>query len=372
MLFVLPGLHRVHRGAEVAFESIAQQIAVAGRDDVTVIGSGPDAPDRAYRFRRVRSVPPERFRGWPAVPFLRHEYMYEELTFATALLSSPWRRDVDVTLTCSYPYTNWALRTHLPGRLRPAHVFVTQNGDWPAHERRREYRFFSCDGLVCTNPVYYGRNRDRWFSTLIPNGVDPTRFHPGQGTRPALGLPDDRPVVLMVSALTESKRVLEGMRAVARIPDAFFVVAGDGPLRDRVDRLAADLLPGRALRRAFPYERMPELYRSADVFLHTTVQESFGNVYVEALASGIPIVAHDDEVTRWVLGPHARLVDTTSESALLEALQETLRRGAGDGAAQVAFSSSRYAWSSVAARYRDFLGDVVQRAGSQGRRPVER
>src|SRR5262249_7755366 len=115
MLFVLSGLHRVHRGAEVAFESIAQEIAMKGDHDVTLIGSAKQSPSRAYSFKRVPAVPREWFERWPSMPLLRNEYMYEELTFAAALAMSRWRRDVDITVTCSYPYTNWALRSGFPG-----------------------------------------------------------------------------------------------------------------------------------------------------------------------------------------------------------------------------------------------------------------
>ena len=363
VLFALPGLHRVHRGAEVVFESIAQEIALEGEHDVTLIGSGAEMPHRAYRFKRVPAVPRERFERWPTIPFLRSEHMYEELTFAAGLMTTSSCNDTDITVTCSYPYTNWALRSRLPGRHRPAHVFVTQNGDWPAYQRQREYRFFSCDGLVCTNPLYYERNRERWFSALIPNGIDPARFYPGAGDRARLGLPENRPTVLMVSALAEGKRVLEGLRAVARIPDAFCVVAGDGPLRNEVDLLAAELLPGRFLRGTFPHAQMPELYRCADVFLHTAIRESFGNVYIEALGSGTPVVAHDDEVTRWILENHAHLVDATSEEALVDALKSVLRAPSGSTAPRVAFARSRYSWRAVAVRYRDFFTEVVRRAG---------
>lgn len=358
LLFALPGLHRVHRGAEVAFESVAQHIALQGRHQVTLVGSGRETPPRAYRFRRVPAVPRERFEGWPSVPFLRTEFTYEELTFAASLAVRRWRSEVDLTVTCSYPYTNWVLRSRFPGTRGPRHVFVTQNGDWPARERRGEYRFFSCDGLVCTNPLYHEANRERWRSVLIPNGVDPSRFHPGPADRAALGLPEGRPLVLMVSALTEGKRVLEGMRAVARLKDAFFVVAGDGPLRQQVDLLAAQALPGRFLRSTFPHERMPDLYRCADVFLHTAARESFGNVYIEALATGLPVVAHDDEVTRWILERHANLVDTFSEDALVEALRSAIE-GAGMGKAERAeFAASRYSWPVVAARYEEFFEQV--------------
>jgi glycosyltransferase involved in cell wall biosynthesis len=361
IVFALPGLHRVRRGAEVAFESIAQKIALEGEDDVTLIGSGVELPGRAYRFTRVPLISRERFERWPRIPFLRNEFMYEDLTFAAGLMTVGWRSGTDITVTCSYPYTNWALRSRVRA-VRLAHVFVTQNGDWPAYDRRREYRFFSCDGLVCTNPVYWERNRDRWFSTLVPNGIDPTRFHPGPGDRAMLGLPENCPVILMVSALEKSKRVLEGMRAIASVPRAFCVIAGDGPLRNEVDHLGAELLRGRFLRNTFPHELMPVLYRSANVFLHAAVRESFGNVYIEALASGTPVVAHDDEVTRWIFEDYAHLVDTHSQDLLVEALKRALQGPTGNAASGAAFAISRYSWSAVAKQYRNFFVQVLRRA----------
>src|SRR5690606_2351401 len=143
----------------------------------------------------------------------------------------------------------------------PAHVFVTQNGDWPAVSEEAEFRTFSCDGLVCTNPDYAARNRQRWACALIPNGVDLERFRPGQAERQTFGLPADKPVILMVSALIESKRVLDGIRAVAALEDAILVVAGDGPLRDEVTRLAEELLPQRFKRVSLAAAEMPGLYR---------------------------------------------------------------------------------------------------------------
>ena len=366
ILFALPGLHRFDRGAEVVFESVAQEIARQGEHRVTLVGSGHARPGRSYDFVHVPAVSRERFEHWPKLPFLRHEFMYEELTFAARLAALPAVGEADITMTCGYPYTNWALRRPRAGG-RPKHVFVTQNGDWPALGRGPEPRFFSCDGLICTNPLYFERNRERWHSTLIPNGVDPANFLPGPSRRAELGLPLDRPLVLMVSALEPGKRVIEAMRALADVPDAFLFVAGDGPLRDEVDRLASDLLPGRFLRRTFNRQQMPDLYRSADLFLHTKIQESFGNVYIEALSCGIPIVAHDDEVTRWILGQHAVLVDSTSQADLTAAILKTLRAPAKCAEAAT-WAHARYSWEVIAAKYVDFLTNVFDRPAPSGDR----
>jgi glycosyltransferase involved in cell wall biosynthesis len=334
---------------------------------VTLVGSGQPRGDRAYDFIHVPATSRERFERWPKLPFARHEFMYEELTFAAGLIGLPAVAAADVTMTCSYPYTNWALRR--PRKHRPAHVFVTQNGDWGPQARGLEPGFFGCDGLICTNPIYYQRNRDRWHSTLIPNGVDPGRFDPGPSRKPQFNLPVDRPVVLMVSALEPGKRVIEAMRAMAGVPDAFLLIAGDGPQREEVDALAKKVLPGRFRRATFSHDEMPDLYRSADVFLHTKVRESFGNVYVEALSCGVPIVAHDDEVTRWILSDNATLVDTESQSKLTAAISQTLRSPSHRGEA-AAWAHARYSWDAVAGKYVDFFEDVLNRKTANTRRPA--
>jgi glycosyltransferase involved in cell wall biosynthesis len=165
----------------------------------------------------------------------------------------------------------------------------------------------------------------------------------------------------MVSALVESKQVLEGMRAAGRLANLFLVVAGDGPLRADVDRLASQILPGRFLRGTFPHERMPDLYRCADVFLHPASFESFGNVYVEALATGLPVVANDNSLTRWILGDNGYLVDGTSEENLAAALRAALDDPHAHAADRTAFAQSKYSWKSIAALYRSFLVEVAQK-----------
>jgi glycosyltransferase involved in cell wall biosynthesis len=357
VLFALPGLHLVNRGAEVAFESVARQLALAG-DDVVVIGSGRERAGEPYEFRRARSLPRDRFDRWPKLPLLRSDYMYEELTFGPGLASAYRAREFDVTLTCGFPYSHWIMRAK-KRRQRPAHVFVTQNSDWPAFRQGGEFRLFSCDGLVCINPVYERRQRDRWRTALIPNGVDADRFLLGDGDRARFGLPEDAPIVLMASALIPTKRVIEGMRAVAAVPDAMFVVAGDGALRGEIDELGAQLLPGRFRRLSVAREDMPALYRSANVFLHMTLDEPFGNVYVEALASGLPVVAHDAEVTRWICGEDEALVDTTNPAAVTAAIVESLDRRAAARSARSDRARREFSWVRVGGLYRDFLGQVV-------------
>jgi glycosyltransferase involved in cell wall biosynthesis len=358
ILFALAGLHRVDRGAEVAFIAVASELARAGHE-VTLIGSGPPRPGQSYRYIQVPAARRESFEAFPRMPLLRNETAWEEASFVPGLLARYRPVDFDITVTCAYPFTNWVLRRPMLRGQRPRHVFVTQNGDWPACSDSAEFRFFGCDGLVCTNPDYFERNRAHYRSALIPNGVDLERFLPGRSERQHFGLPGVGPVVLMVSALIESKNVAEGIAAVAEIPGASLVVAGDGPLRGDLRKLAGEVLPGRYRQLTVPAAEMPALYRSADAFLHLSVDESFGNVFVEAMASGLPVVAYDLPRTRWIVGDRAYFADRARPGALTVAIGTALQ-AAPAAAAEMRARSQQFGWPAIAARYSDFFRELRQ------------
>jgi glycosyltransferase involved in cell wall biosynthesis len=286
---------------------------------------------------------------------VRSQYAWEELTFAPGLLGRFRAADFDVSVACSYPFSNWILR-----RRPVKHVFVTQNGDWMVQSDDAEYRFFGCDGLVCTNPQYFRRHKNRYRCALIPNGVEPDVFTPGERDRSAYGLPPNGPVALMVSALIPSKRVVEGVRAAARVPGLFLVIAGDGPCRDDVDREGRRLMPGRYRRLQLPRQQMPGLYRCADVFVHMSREEPSANAYLEALATGLPVVAHDWEVTRWTLQETGVLVDTADLTAVADGIGRALsRHETADIAARRDLVERRFAWSVLAPMYAEFFFELL-------------
>lgn len=358
ILFALAGLHRVSRGAEVAFLAIAQALAKSG-DEVTLIGSGNEISGKPYHYIRVGAVPRERFERFPKVPTLRTDTAWEELTFAAGLLQAFEPQNFDVTVTCAYPFTNWALRRPTFGKKRPPHVFVTQNGDWPAQSDEAEFRFFGCEGLVCINPDYFERNRGKYRCALIPNGVDTDRFRPGPRDRAGFDLEPDVPIVLMVSAMIPSKNVASGIDAVSRIPDARLLVAGDGPLRDDLRAQADRLMPGRYRQIQVSPERMPDLYRATDAFLHLSRDESFGNVYVEAMACGLPVVAYDLPRTRWIVGEAGLLCPSEDPNELGRTISAALSAGP-ERSEQAVSRASGFRWEEIARQYRKFFEEVAE------------
>jgi glycosyltransferase involved in cell wall biosynthesis len=356
LLFALPGLHSFDRGAEIAFTAVASELSRTGHD-VTLIGSGEERPGGAYRYLRAPLIRRERFERFPNFPPVRSETSWEEASFIPGFLKVYRPQDYDVTMTCAYPFLNWVLRARKHRGRRPKHVFITQNGDWAARSNHREYRFFGCDGLVCINPDYFEANRQRYRCVLIPNGVDLSRFSHGPSTRAAFDLPDDEPVVLMVSALIESKMVATGIEAVAKLPGVHLAVAGDGPLREPLRALAKRVLPGRFHNFTVSADRMPDLYRSATTFLHLSRDESFGNVFVEAMASGIPTVAWDLPRTKWITGDTARLVRDGDTAAMVEVIADTIDRP--PAADMIAVRAAEFSWTAIARQYADFLAQVT-------------
>jgi len=134
--------------------------------------------------------------------------------------------------------------------------------------------------------------------SCIYNGVDLTRFHPDNrgrhrsGTRAALGLPADSWTILFVGSGFHRKGLGPLLEGIARLADARIriVVAGKGdtgPYRTLADRL------GLAAQVAWTGARrdVERLYAAVDVVALPALYEPFGNVHLEALATGVPVLS---------------------------------------------------------------------------------
>jgi glycosyltransferase involved in cell wall biosynthesis len=133
----------------------------------------------------------------------------------------------------------------------------------------------------------------------VPKGVDVETFRPdGANCRAALGLEGKR-VALVVSRLVPIKNVKLAVEAFAVAaadrPDAVLVVVGDGPQRDALDAEVRALgVSGRVIFAGrIAHEEVPSWYRSADMFVLSSEFDNSPNVVLEAMASGVPVVATD-------------------------------------------------------------------------------
>ena len=131
---------------------------------------------------------------------------------------------------------------------------------------------------------------------VVARGVDTELFQPGRrcsDLRRMWGVLDSEPVILYVGRLAPEKNLELLGEAFARIrervPMARLVVVGEGPARD----LARSLCPSALFAGRRTGEELARHYASADIFLFPSLTETFGNVTLEAMASGLAVAAFD-------------------------------------------------------------------------------
>jgi len=166
---------------------------------------------------------------------------------------------------------------------------------------------------------------------VVHNAVDLDRFRAAEGPRLRAELTggEERPVVLTAARLDEQKGHPVLIRAAAEIPEALFVLAGEGPRRAALQELAAEL--GIADRVLFLGHRtdIPELLAASDVFALPSLYEGSSLAVLEAMAAGRAVVSS-------AIGGTDELL-TDGEDGLLvapgdsPALASALRRLLGDG-----------------------------------------
>lgn len=131
---------------------------------------------------------------------------------------------------------------------------------------------------------------------IVGRGVDPDTFSPkwrSSDLRYAWGVSGDTRVMLYVGRLSPEKEidVLIKTYFVLRQQDIRLVIVGEGPDRTRLQQLNQDgsiLFTG-----SLTGKNLSEVYASADVFCFASQVETFGNVVLEAMASGLPVIAYD-------------------------------------------------------------------------------
>jgi len=205
---------------------------------------------------------------------------------------------------------------------------------------------------------------------IVPNGIDCRRFRPD--LEPIAPYRDGRINVLFVGRMDPRKGVpylCKAMPMIARELDGNvrFLIVGEKGLRAALCRRPANLRGAEIawIGRVLP-EELPRYYVTADVFCSpATGRESFGIVLLEAMASGVPIVASDIPGYRTVLAPgrEGLLVEPRSASELARGIVTLARdpRLRGELALRGREKALRYDWPLVVRRletiYRSVLGD---------------
>jgi phosphatidylinositol alpha-mannosyltransferase len=193
---------------------------------------------------------------------------------------------------------------------------------------------------------------------VIPNGIDVNVFKPGQP--PIRHLRDDSVNILFVGRLEKRKGLIDLLRGYefmrARVPKSRLIIVGEGALRSKVESyISRHRLSDVVLAGYVPDTVLPRYYCSADIFCApATGAESFGIVLLEAMASGLPVVATEIEGYLSVLEPGRDSLTVQPKGwAELGAALLILARDAELRRRMAAYGhekARRYAWEVVASQ----------------------
>lgn len=332
-------------------------------------------------------VPADGIMRWPAIPFWR----YPELRIA-----APSTRDARRVIRAMRPDlvhvatpfgVGLAARraaaldgvplvssfhTDFAQYLRHYHLGALDAVAWPYLRwfHNAGARTFAPTRLGAASLVSRGfRNVSVW-----GRGVDRSQFSPAfrnASLRRALGIRDTDIMVASVGRLAPEKGVGVLLEAMSRVHDVGgnrvrLALAGDGPAERqfRGNAPAGTVFAGRLTGR-----RLSEFYASADVFAFASTTDTFGNVLLEAMASGLPVLAPDRGPTLEVAGhENALLVAVEDPAALANGLQQlagdvALRRRLTIRSLETAAARDwNTVWDDLFAEYRAVAGTPVSAA----------
>jgi glycosyltransferase involved in cell wall biosynthesis len=202
---------------------------------------------------------------------------------------------------------------------------------------------------------------------VLSRGVDTRQFGPDRRSeelRRSWGAQPGQPVVLHVGRMAPEKNYELLFRIYAAMkmanPACRFVVAGEGPLRSALVRRHPDV----QFAGFFSREEIGRYYASADIYVHASLTETFGNVLTEAMASGLAVAGFDYAAARLfirdgesgLLAPcdrPDRLIAASIRLATDAALRDRLRSAARA-------SVEAQSWDRVIARFESDLEEVAQ------------
>ena len=207
--------------------------------------------------------------------------------------------------------------------------------------------------------------------SVIPNGVDLARFRPSARGRSRSA----RKVrCLAVARLVERKGLGDLIEAIASMERGRveLVILGSGPDERRLKDLAARLGVGEDVVFAGSVGRseIPARYRDADIFTLASWEEAFGNVFAEALASGLPIVGSTvggipELVEHGVNGFLVPPREPRALAAAIRLLVENPELRAEIGRRNRARAEANLSWARVTTRYLSTYNGVLRRAPSR-------
>ncbi len=359
IVFVISVVGKVKRGGESTTMGLVSFLSRHAH--VTVISGGPFEHDNVRDLSfpdmpRYASL----YEGLPS--FIKHRLIrrlhldplsVRNFSFCRRALRYIVRENPDVVVFRSVG--PWGAKTGRYLRSRHGIPFITIEGGWKTGER--ETARYGPNLHISVNPDVADYLKDQLPGmkiAYIPNGISVKDFAP-YGRKAGVALP--RPLFLGCGAMEEVKRFHLSIKAVHYLGRGSLLLLGKGSREASLRQLGKRLLEQRFLLDAAPYEDMPSYYRAADVVTLPSSGESFGMVYLEAMACNTPVVATLDRNRKNIVGQGGKLVNPLDIGAYAAALEDCLKT---DFDNQPRKQAEKFDWSKVGPQYLNAFKGVVE------------
>ncbi|MGI5828353.1 MAG: glycosyltransferase family 4 protein [Patescibacteria group bacterium] len=337
------------RGAETFVDALA--LRLAKKHSVSVFQIGKKQADKTYNQYVVES----NYREKPINPtgILRKiflDYHYRHIfTFTLQVLPILNKETPDIVVP-----VNGSWQTLLVKLFTNISVVVSGQAGLGWDERWN---------LLCKPDLFIAlTNRNAiWVRTVapqqkvevIPNGVDLSLYKKTGDKSKKVKL--KKPVILCVAGGEKYKRIDATINAAKLLPNASLLVVGGS---SETEKYGKRLLGDRFQQLKVSQNQMPGIYRTADVFtLISEANEAFGIAYLEAMATGLAIVAPDDEQRREIIGKAGLYVkeplNSQDYASKLEKALETKWRSIPRKQAE------NFDWDTIASQYEKVFSNLL-------------
>jgi len=329
VFIVCAGLGRVYRGYESSLQQTFEALVHEPDLEVKLYkGGGPEGDREEVLWNLPRNSP---LAARLSSMTNRPDYWFEHTSFTLSLIPAISRYKPDIVYFAEDTIGRilWRLRRLI--RLSSKLVLRNNGPIYPP------YLWY--DGVQHVNTIIHRIATEHGEpvqkQVFLPEGFDiEPKWRPRDkqyqaALRRRLNLPDDRPILLSVGAVNKGhKRMDYVVGEVTALPEPrpYLVMLGQQD-RDTPDirRQAQERLGEQNFAiRTVPPDEVDQYYEAADLFVLGSTFEGFGRVYVEALAHGLACLAHDNEMTRYIIGDPETVANFKEPGELARLLRQQL------------------------------------------------
>ena len=329
VFIICSGLGNVQRGFESftqeCFDALSKECCL---DIVLFKGNGESSNQEITLWNLSRY-------NWIAIQlgkFTRRDaYFIEQLSFGLSLLPHIHREQPDVIYFSDGNLGD--LLWHWRRLTKQSYKLLFSNGGplLPPFQR--------WDHIQQVAPVHFKAALDAGTpaekQSLLPYGIHlPSKLQilapiEREALRNKLGIPEKQPLILSVGAINKShKRMDYVIHEVASLPEPrpYLLLIGQQESESpEILQMGNRLLGSTHFQvRTVAKNQVADYYRIANIFVLASLDEGFGRVFLEAMSHGLPCLAHDYEVTQFILGQEGYLADLKLSSSLARLIPQVL------------------------------------------------